>query len=105
MRRLLLSQILADINGDSHDNDKTLNDVGVGGVDVHELQSDLHQLKDQNADQNAGHGADAAGGGNTTDGAGCDSVQLIALCGVDGCAAGLCSQQQPARPNMQEARM
>ena len=54
MRRLLLSQILADINGDSHDNDKALNDVGVGGVDVHELQSDLHQLKDQNADQNAG---------------------------------------------------
>ena len=55
MRRLLLSQILADINGDSHDNDKALNDVGVGGVDVHELQSDLHQLKDQNADQNAGN--------------------------------------------------
>mgnify|MGYP006879770932 CR=1 FL=1 len=88
-----------------HDDDQTLDDVGVRGVDVHELQSDLHQLKDQNADQNAGHGADAAGGGNTADGAGCDGVQLIALCGVDGCAAGLCSQQQPARPNMQEARM
>ena len=41
MRRLLLSQILADINGDSHDNDKALNDVGVGGVDVHELQLSL----------------------------------------------------------------
>ena len=54
MRRLLLSQILADINGDSHDNDKTLNDVGVGGVDVHELQSNFHQLEDQHADQDAG---------------------------------------------------
>ena len=70
MRRLLLSQILADINGDSHDNDKTLNDVGVGGVDVHELQSDLHQLKDQNA----GNSTNAAGGGNTADGAGCDGL-------------------------------
>ena len=90
---LLLCQVLADINGHSHDDDKALDDVGVRGVDVHELQSDLHQLKDQNAHQNAGHGADAAGGGNTADGAGCDGVQLIALCGVDGCAAGLCSQQ------------
>ena len=70
---LLLCQILADIDGHSHDNDKALNDVGVGGVHVHELQSHLHQLKDQNTDQNAGHSADAAGGGNTADGAGCDA--------------------------------
>ena len=90
---LLLSQVLADINGHSHDDDKALDDVGVRGVDVHELQSDLHQLKDQNADQNAGNSTNAAGGGNTADGAGCDGVQLIAHCSVDGCAAGLCSQQ------------
>ena len=75
---LLLCQILADINGDSHDDDKALDDVGVGGVDVHELQSNFHQLKDQNADQNAGDGADTAGGGNAADGRSCDSVQLIA---------------------------
>ena len=62
---LLLCQVLTDIDGHSHDDDKALDDVGVRGVDVHELQSDLHQLKDQNAHQNAGHGADAAGGGNT----------------------------------------
>ena len=71
MRRLLLSQILADINGDSHDNDKTLNDVGVGGVDVHELQSDLHQLEDQHADEDAGDSTDTAGGGDAADGRSC----------------------------------
>ena len=59
---LLLCQVLTDIDGHSHDNDKALDDIGVRGVDVHKLQSDLHQLKDQNADQNAGHGADTAGG-------------------------------------------
>ena len=70
---LLLCQILADIDGHSHDNDKTLNDVGVRRVDIHELQSHLHQLKNQNADQNAGNSTNAAGGGNTADGAGCDA--------------------------------
>ena len=61
---LLLCQVLTDIDGHSHDDDKALDDIGVRGVDVHKLQSDLHQLKDQNADQDAGHGADTAGGGN-----------------------------------------
>ena len=51
---LLLCQILADINGDSHDDDKALDDVSVRRVDVHELQSNFHQLKDQHADQDAG---------------------------------------------------
>ena len=102
---LLLCQVLTDIDGHSHDNDKALDDIGVRGVDVHKLQSDLHQLKDQNADQNAGHGADTAGGGNAADGRSRNGIQLIALCSVDGCAAGLCSSRQPARPNMQEARM
>ena len=76
---LLLCQVLTDIDGHSHDDDKALDDIGVRGVDVHKLQSDLHQLKDQNADQNAGHGADTAGGGNAADGGSCDCVQLIAL--------------------------
>ena len=47
---LLLCQVLTDIDGHSHDDDKALDDIGVRGVDVHKLQSDLHQLKDQNAD-------------------------------------------------------
>ena len=51
---LLLCQILADINGDSHDDDKALDNVGVRRVDVHELQSNFHQLEDQHADQDAG---------------------------------------------------
>lgn len=65
----LLCQILADINGHSHDDDQALDDVGVRGVDVHELQGDLHQLKDAHAHQDAGHSAHAAGGGNAADGA------------------------------------
>ena len=70
---LLLCQILADIDGHSHDDDQALNDIGVRRVDIHELQSHLHQLKNQNADQNAGNSTNAAGGGNTADGAGCDA--------------------------------
>ena len=34
--------------------DKALHDVSVRRVDVHELQSDLHQLEDQHADEDAG---------------------------------------------------
>ena len=90
---LLLGQVLADVDGDSQDDDQALNDVGVRGVDVHELQRDLHQLKDQHADQDAGDGAHAAGGGNAADGGSRDGVQLVALGGVDRCAAGLGSQQ------------
>ena len=41
---LLLCQVLTDIDGHSHDDDKALDDIGVRGVDVHKLQSDLHQL-------------------------------------------------------------
>ena len=93
MWNLLLGQVLADVDGDGQDDDKALDNVGVGRVDVHELQRDLHQLKDQHAHQDAGHGADAAGGGNAADGGRRDGVQLIALGGVDRCAAGLGSQQ------------
>ena len=103
--KLLLCEVLANIDSNSHDDDKALHDVSVRRVDVHELQSDLHQLEDQHADEDAGDSADTAGGGDAADGRSCDSVQLIALSGVDGGAAGLAASRQPARPNMQEARM
>ena len=52
--KLLLCEVLANIDRDSHDDDKALHDVSVRRVDVHELQSNFHQLEDQHADQDAG---------------------------------------------------
>ena len=40
--KLLLCEVLANIDRNSHDDDKALHDVSVRRVDVHELQSDLH---------------------------------------------------------------
>ena len=62
--KLLLCEVLANIDSNSHDDDKALHDVSVRRVDVHELQSDLHQLEDQHTDEDAGDSADTAGGGD-----------------------------------------
>ena len=93
---LLLGQVLAQVKGNGDDDDKALCNVGVSGVDAEELQANLQDFKDQNADQNAGDLADAAVGGNAADGAGCDSFQLIAVAGVGGSAAGLCADEEAA---------
>ena len=62
-KKLLLGQVLTDIHSHSQDNDQALHQVGVAGVDAHELQGNLQHFEHADTDQNAGHGAHAAGGG------------------------------------------
>ena len=79
---LLLGQVLAQVQRHGDDDHQALHNVGVAGLDAHELHGDFQQLKHQHADQNAADLAYAAVDGYAADGAARDGLQLVAHGGV-----------------------
>lgn len=51
--RLLLGQILAQIQRNGHNDNQALGDVGIRRVEAEELQADFQNLKHHNADEDA----------------------------------------------------
>ena len=80
--RLLLCNVLADVDGDGENDNQTADDVLQVGVDAEEVQRVVDGLQKHSADDNALNGSDTAGEADAADNAGGDSVGFVVDTGV-----------------------